>query len=241
MVHGPVTVIGRPNRKGVAMTAAHVSDRPDTTEMVFVHNCFRKQFGALPGLVGAVPDGDTRQAAVLVDFLAELTAALHHHHHGEDELMWPLLLERAPLDSALILRMEEQHERIGALYHRAAQDASAFVAAADPRSRADLADTLTELAAGLTEHLHDEEVEILPLVERVMTVAQWAELGERGRAGLPKDRLLVFLGFLLDANTPARGREFLARMPAPARVAWRLAGRRAFVKEYRRIYGTDPA
>ena len=35
--------------------------------------------------------------------------------------MWPLLLEEAPMDSALILRMEEQHERIGELYHRAAR------------------------------------------------------------------------------------------------------------------------
>lgn len=223
------------------MTAARVQSHPDTGEMVFVHNCFRKQFGALPGLVAAVPDGDTGRATVLVDFLGELTTSLHHHHEGEDELMWPLLLERAPLDSALILRMEEQHERIGELYHRAAEHAAAFAATADPGSRADLAETLTELDAALGEHLHDEEVQILPLVERVMTVAQWEELGERGRAGIPKDRMLVFLGFMLDANTPESGREFLAHLPAPARVAWRLLGRRAFVKEYRRIYGADPS
>ena len=50
--------------------------------MVFVHNCFRKQFGALPGLVSAVADCDTISAAVLVGFLAELTASLHHHHEA---------------------------------------------------------------------------------------------------------------------------------------------------------------
>ena len=60
---------------------------------------------------------------MVVEFLAELTTALHHHHEGEDELMWPLLLERAPLDSALILTMEEQHERIAELYQRAADNA----------------------------------------------------------------------------------------------------------------------
>ena len=79
---------------------------------------------------------------------------------------------------------------------------------------------------------------ILPLVEQVMTVTQWEALGERGRAGIPKDRQLVFLGFLLDANTPERGREFLRSMPAPARIAWKLMGRRVFAREYRRIYGT---
>ena len=114
------------------MTAATTA-RPDTAEMVFVHNCFRQQFGALPGLVQAVPDGDTDRAGVIVEFLAELTTSLHHHHEGEDELMWPLLLEKAPMDSELILRMEEQHERIGELYQRAAENAAPFVATADPQ------------------------------------------------------------------------------------------------------------
>jgi hemerythrin-like domain-containing protein len=222
------------------MTSAPSTARPDTTEMVFVHNCFRQLFRALPGLVLAVPDGDVARAAVVVDFLAELTTALHHHHEGEDELMWPLLLEQAPLDSALILTMEEQHERIAELYRRATDDAAGFVATAGIGDGAQLADTLTELNAALDEHLHDEEVHVLPLVEQVMTVGQWQALGERGRAGIPKDRQLVFLGFLLAANTPERGREFLKSMPAPARLAWKLLGRRTFAREYRRIYGTDP-
>jgi hemerythrin-like domain-containing protein len=221
------------------MTSA-VTARPDTAEMVFVHNSFRQQFGALPGLVRTVPPGDVARASVVVEFLAELTTALHHHHEGEDELMWPLLLERAPLDSALILTVEEQHERIAELYQRAADNAAKFVRTADTDTGVELADTLTELNAALTEHLHDEELHILPLVEQVMTVTQWEALGERGRAGIPKDRQLVFLGFLLDANTPERGREFLRSMPAPARIAWKLMGRRAFAREYRRIYGTNP-
>jgi hemerythrin-like domain-containing protein len=215
--------------------------RPDTSEMIFVHNAFRQQFRALPDLVRAVPAGDTKRAAVLVGFLEELTTALHHHHEGEDELMWPLLLEKAPMDSALILRMEEQHERIAELYKRAADNSTALAATADAPSRENLADTLTELIGALEEHLHDEEVYILPLVEKVMTVPQWKALGERGRAGIPKDRQMVFLGFMFAANTPERVQEFLGRLPVPARIAWKLLGRRTYVKEYRRIYLTDPA
>src|SRR6478609_272334 len=154
--------------------------------------------------------------------------------------MWPLLLERAPMDSALILRMEEQHERIAELYQRAADNANAFASTADSQSRENLADTLTELIAALEEHLHDEEVQILPLVEKVMTVPQWEALGERGRAGIPKDKRLVFLGMMFAANDPERNREFLAIMPLAARIAWKLLGRRTFTKEYRKIYGTDP-
>ena len=220
------------------MTAA--TTRPDTSEMVFVHNSFRQQFEALPGLVRGVPDGDTERAAVIVGFLEELTTSLHHHHEAEDELMWPKLLDRAPMDGALILRMEEQHERIAELYRLAAENAGLFVAQALPVQREELAGTLAELVAALDEHLRDEEVYILPLVERVITVQEWNELAERGRSGIPKDRQLVFLGFLLAANTKERGKQFLAEMPAPARIAWKLVGRRAFAKEYRRVYGTDP-
>ena len=34
---------------------------------------------------------------------------LHAHHSTEDELIWPVLHERATLSDALISRMEEQH------------------------------------------------------------------------------------------------------------------------------------
>ena len=105
------------------MTAA-ATDRPDTFEMVFVHNAYRQQFGALPGLVRDVADGDLDRAAVVVEFFTELTRSLRHHHEAEDDLMWPLLLEKAPMDSALILRMEEQHERIAELYRCAERSAA---------------------------------------------------------------------------------------------------------------------
>ncbi|HEY5881274.1 MAG TPA: hemerythrin domain-containing protein [Nakamurella sp.] len=221
------------------MTAA-TTDRPDTFEMVFVHNAYRQQFGALPGLVRGVADGDGERAGIVVEFFTELTRSLHHHHQAEDELMWPLLLEKAPMDSALILRMEEQHERIAELYRYAERSAATFAERPDPDRREQLGSLLDELIAALGEHLHDEEVYVLPLVERVMTVPEWEALGERGRAAIPKDRQLVFLGFLLRANTPEHGRDFLAKMPRPARVAWSVLGRRAFRKEYRRIYRCAP-
>jgi len=219
---------------------ADVTARPDTYEMVFVHNCFRRQFHALPGLVRGVPNGDTSRARTVVGFVDELTAMLHHHHSGEDDLMWPLLLERAPMDSALILRMEEQHERIAEVYQQAGALGRDFAASADPSCRQEFAQALTDLAAGLDEHLADEENFVLPLVEDVMTVPEWEALNERGRAGMPPNRRLVYLGFLLQANTPERGREFLANMPLPVRMLWTIVGRGAFAREHRRIYGADP-
>ncbi|MEU2088485.1 hemerythrin domain-containing protein [Nocardia beijingensis] len=221
-------------------TTTVAPDRPDTYDMVVVHNTFRRHFRALPDLVTAVAAGDVDRAGRLVEFLDELGNGLHQHHTGEDELMWPLLLERAPADAALVLRMEEQHERIAELTERAHREAAEFAAAADPSARDRLAATLTALAVALDEHMAEEERHVLPVVENVMTATEWQALGERGREHMPKDRQLVFLGFILQGVSDTDRRKFLAEMPLPARLAWRLLGRRAFAKEYRAIYRTDP-
>lgn len=223
------------------MATPTVHQRPDTREMVVVHDLFRREFGNLPGLVRGVAPGDTERAGVVVGFLRELASGLHHHHTGEDELMWPLLLERCTADGALVLRMEEQHERLAALHDRAVEQAGTFEASASAEAGERLAQTLTTLTAALDEHMREEEDRILPLVERHLTVAEWEALGERGRAGLSKDRLLIQLGFILLGTSAQDRAAFLAQLPLPARIAWRLVGRRQFAAEYRRIYQQAPA
>ncbi|WP_040814798.1 hemerythrin domain-containing protein [Nocardia concava] len=222
------------------MSTATSPARPDTYDMVVVHNAFRRHFHALPDLVAEVGAGEVERARVLVEFLSELGEGLHQHHTGEDELMWPLLLDRAPANAALILRTEEQHQRIAELTSRTRRESTEFAAAADPSTRDRLAATLRALAAALDEHMTEEENHILPVVRNVMTAPEWQALGERGREHLPKDRQLVFLGFLMHTASAAERRKFLAEMPLTARLAWRLLGRRVFASEYRRIYGVDP-
>jgi iron-sulfur cluster repair protein YtfE (RIC family) len=165
------------------MTSAGAVARPETANILLVHNIFRRQVGGLPGLVVGVAAGDTERAAGVVDVLDDVTTALRRHLQGEDELLWPLLLEQSPADGALILRMEEQHERIRELGHLAAENATAFVATADPVSRGELAETLTELAVAVLEHLADEEAHVLPLIQRVLTVPQWLAISDRCARG----------------------------------------------------------
>ena len=213
----------------------------DTSDMVIVHRAFRREFGMFPGLVAGVRPGDIARSERVGAWIAQLIAVLHHHHTGEDELMWPLLLERCTADAALILRMEEQHERIAELHDRVVEQAAAFEAGASAEAAERLAQTLTTLTAALDEHMREEEDHVLPLVERHLTVAEWEALGERGRSGLSKDRLLIQLGFILLGTSAQERAAFLTQLPFPARVAWRLVGQRQFATEYRRIYGRAPA
>lgn len=214
--------------------------RPDTSEMVMVHNAFRSHFRALPDLVRGVDTGDIARARRVVAFFEEMSNGLHNHHTTEDELMWPILLDRAPTDHELVLRMEEQHERIAELNAIAATQSKVFATAADPAVRAEFAETLAAIAAALDEHMGEEERHILPLVEQVLSVLEWNAIGETARAHIPKDRQLVFFGFMLQASTPDERRRFLQEVPLLARLMWRLVGKRAYGKEHREVYGIAP-
>jgi hypothetical protein len=218
-------------------TATAAPVRPDTREMIVVHDLFRRLFGDMPELIRAVADRDAYRAGVIADAFVELATGLHHHHTGEDELLWPKLLDRVEVERSFVLRAEEQHERVHELLERGHVRAASFRADPTADKREAFAATVAELGAALREHMADEERYVLPLVEEHLSVAEWEELGERGRAGIPKDRLLIQLGWILDGRSPEECREFLAKLPLPARVAWRLIGRRKFDKERRRIYG----
>jgi iron-sulfur cluster repair protein YtfE (RIC family) len=225
----------------MSTTTHRSSPRPDTEEMVIVHNCFRRQFATLPGLIRAVPAGDGGRAAVLTGFLAELLDGLHHHHTTEDDYLWPLLLQRVDTDADLVRRMEQQHDRVDALMQGVRALNLRFAETAGVRDGTELAGRLEQLTAALTEHLVDEEQHILPLCQQVLSVPEWNELGERARAGIAKDKLLVQLGWLLDAADLRQRRKFLGELPLLVRVMWRLIGRRRWAAEYRRIYLSDPA
>jgi len=70
-----------------------------------------------------------------------------------------------------------------------------------------------------------------------VSIAEWEAVGERARSGIPKDRMLIQLGAILEGCSPREARWFLARLPLPARVAWRLVGRRAYRAERARVLG----
>src|ERR1700710_3082433 len=93
----------------------------DTREMLVVHSLFRRELRLAGGLIRRVPPGDAGRAAVVSAHLELVEQVLHHHHTSEDELLWPLLLQRVPDDLAPVVElMEAQHEQVDALLQRIA-------------------------------------------------------------------------------------------------------------------------
>ena len=212
------------------------TERTDTWDMIVVHRVFRREFRMAPALVRAVAPGDTARAEILAEHLGTMALGLDHHHTTEDELLWPLMLERASMHADLINRMEAQHERLHAPLARVEALLSRWQAGALAADRDELADVLAQTSVALDEHLGDEERQLLPLIEQHITPAEWRAVGERGKAVLPKGKMaLVFLGSILEEATPAEKKRFLAELPAPARLLWRLTGEQVYAKARDRV------
>jgi hypothetical protein len=213
----------------------------DTWDMVVVHKMFRREFGELPGLVRRVAAGDVARARRIAEHAELLTRGLHHHHTGEDELLWPPLLERTGgLRADLVRRMEQQHVVVAASLDRINPLLARWRANADESSRDALAALLEELTPVLEEHLTDEENEILPLASEHVTQAEWDALGEYGQSGIPKGaKGLVALGAILRDATPEERTKFLALLPAPVRLIWRTVGVGLYRRSRAKLHGTS--
>ncbi|GAA1522653.1 hemerythrin domain-containing protein [Kribbella lupini] len=203
--------------------------KPDTHAMVVVHRVFRREFDLLPDLIEGVRAGDTARAAVLAEHLTDLVGALHHHHQAEDDLIWPLLLDRATLHQNLVHRMEAQHTALESALDRIDQLTPQWQRSADPAEGRELAAVVREASALLREHLGEEERDILPVIAEHLTVEEWGKVGERGANSIvDKRKRLLFLGAILEDASPQEQRESLGELPPPVRVLWKLAGRRAY-------------
>lgn len=202
-----------------------------TDDMKMIHTVFRREFGLAPRMVRAVKPGDTAQSVRVATYLTEIVTALHHHHHGEDVILWDTLVERSPACALHVGLMKQHHEQIAALLEQVDGLSRAWTADAGEGAAERLAELLDEVSTSLNAHLGEEEEVILPIAATSMTQTEWNALGDAGRASIDKKRLLVQLGYMLEDATPEQRVDMMAHVPAPARLLYRLIGRRQYEKE----------
>ena len=170
--------------------------------------------------------------------MREVAGALHHHHEGEDLLLWDTLEQRAPSCALHVGLMRAQHAATAAQLERLDPLLDAWESGAGADERDEVAGLLDEIRDTLLQHLGQEETQILPTASTVMSQREWGLLHEHGMASIPRDRMFLQLGWILEV-IPADERAGWLRtnLPAPARVLWRLVGRRQFAAHRARVYG----
>ncbi len=94
------------------MTAEHGTGGLAARQMPLIHRIFRRELPSLRTTVGEVPPTGVERARSVAGHLRFVLDGLHHHHTNEDEMVWPLLVDRVGLDAPLVERMAQQHGQI---------------------------------------------------------------------------------------------------------------------------------
>ena len=213
----------------------------DASGMAEIHRMFRSGFGEARALIDGVREGNTAHAGVVADHIAMLSTGLHAHHEGEDSMLWGALEQRAPVCQPHVERMKAQHAAL--LVHLTALDSALPVWRASGRSvdAAALGIALDGVNSALADHLGDEEHNIVPVMETVLTQTEVDAMGEHGRKATPKGRAFYQLGAILAAQ-PDGGAEWQRKhLPPPVRLMWRWIGRSKYEANRAELVGERPA
>ena len=212
------------------MTHTTNAQLTDVSDMFTVHRAFRREFTLMPPLIRAVRPGDTARAAVLARHARFILTGLHLHHTGEDELLWPKLLERCPPDEELIHRMEGQHHQVEDCTERLYSALTRWEAEARPAVTEEVAGIWEEMSAVLFVHLGEEEQHILPLAARHVSQEEWNQLGEHGMAHMKKSDLPTLFGAVIEDATPEERAFMYSNVPLPVRILLKTV----FARKYRK-------
>lgn len=174
----------------------------DASGMAMIHRVFRAGYGEAPDLVRGVREGDTTHARVVVDHIPMLSVGLHAHHDGEDERLWPVLDQRAPVVRPACVAHEGSASGDPDPFQRD-QLASALPAWRFSVSAADappVLDALTGVNEALAVHRHRRGSHDRAVMEYTITEAEIRWFSEHGRKAPPKAYRWQNLGMVLSAQ-----------------------------------------
>jgi len=201
------------------------TDRPDTNDMMAVHRVFRESLAAAPGLVDSVSDDERR--ALIANYLANVMSFLDVHHDGEEQIVFPVLIERSPKSKAVVEQMVAEHEQVVRLLKGVNESVARWEHGDDPDGAAVKA-SLQALNEGLESHLNEEEADLLPIAGEFLTVEEWGSLPGHGFANFQGDKVWLILGLIREQMNDEQRAAMLQNMPPPARQMWDTMGESAF-------------
>jgi hypothetical protein len=199
------------------------SQQIDFTMMYVTHEALRRDAGRFAAAVTAGRAADPAVRAGWENFKAQL----HIHHTVEDDDLWPRLYKAVadlPQEHALLEEMEAEHAVLDPLL------AAVDQALADGDASA-LGDRVDAMAGALDGHLRHEEDGALPLIQRVLTPADWKGFGAAMRKAQGVKGAAIYVPWIVDGASAADRKRFFSALPAPLKVANRLV----FEPRYRRL------
>jgi iron-sulfur cluster repair protein YtfE (RIC family) len=198
----------------------------DTSDMPAVHNVFRESLASAPKLIASAAGDDARRV-MIANYYANLINFLKVHHDGEEELVFPVLSERAPEQRAILDKAAADHQAVIGLMAAVDDHVEMWQTKGDDGAQGML-DALATLEATLIPHLDEEEAEVLPIAAAHMNVAEWGQLPGHAMGHFQGDKIWLIIGSIRENFTPQQRDMMLAHMPPPAREMWETMGERSF-------------
>jgi len=222
---GVALVIGVAARLGARRGWKQPDTPADVRFMRALHAALRRDLSRLREVAGQ-PDRPAGAPPTVLAGWDAFRSQLHNHHAAEDDDLWPVLRPELSDDAdvASLGAMVEEHRQI--------PPALAVVDGA-LRGGGELTGPVELLATVLLDHLAREEREVLPLIERHLTRAQWRAFlhKERGRRS-PRQRA-EFLAWILDGAGDNDAAAVLSEMPRPARLVHRWILKPRYGRQHR--------
>jgi hemerythrin-like domain-containing protein len=224
-VVGAAAVAGNWARGSARRNSAPLNSPADVSFMRALHAALRRDLSRLQAVASQLDRSTPTPATVLAGWDA-FRSQLDNHHGAEDDDLWPVLRRKLsdPTELRAVDAMVEEHEQIPA----ALAEVDAALRAGGERTI-----PVERLSTVVRDHLEHEEREVLPLLERHLTRAEWRAflLTERGRRS-PRERP-AFLTWVLDDAGDQDAAAVFAELPPPARFAYRRILRPRYQAQHR--------
>lgn len=208
----------------------------DIGVIVGIHQCLRKEFASLPLRVKAVPVGDGDRAAVVGRHVLLMCDLLEAHARAHDEVVRPLVAERAADREEEITAVEDDNRSLTDSLPAVRAQVQAWQNDPTVHNRATIHTTLIGFERLLLAQLGSEETRAVPVLAEVLTSDDVHALLATGLAALPDDEVPLAVGMLLEDAASETGQVLWARLPAQVREEFDRTGRTEYA-DYRRRLG----
>jgi len=192
----------------------------DVRDMAIVHRTFRNAYEESARLVRAAPAPSPARVTFLADHIDFAIAVLHIHHEGEDELLYPKLIERVPEQAPMTEQVDHEHQEIKTALDAASAACAAWRERPSAETGEALAAALDQLEPVVQRHLDDEEQKIVPLAAVTLTQQAWDALGQHSVGQIPRNKRGIAFGMILEPLGEADRAYMMRVLPAPVRVLY---------------------
>jgi len=190
----------------------------DMSMMLAMHDALRRDLERI-GRIAARPDDDPARLLQTAAGWELFKTFLLTHHTSEDDVLWPALRTAVaghPDQLALADALEEEHSVIEPLF-------AAIDAAGADHGHERFGGLVDELITKLSAHLTHEENDGLPLIDAVLSEADWQRFSHtNGQRNRPFAE--TFLPWLLSEASPQARDAIIATFPpqvlTPFRERW---------------------